>query len=120
MFMTADALSTQTDSLPETSPVSVADVVPSASRSRERALTRQVVVRRLLDVDATGKLSSVHARIAAETAGVSVRTVWNWLAIARRSGRVEPVPRRGAFTVTDEFWARLSEWVGTWLRCTGS
>ncbi|MFF0294504.1 AAA family ATPase [Kitasatospora sp. NPDC004614] len=79
------------------------------SRAGERALKRRVVMRRLLAVDEAGTLSSVHVRIAAESAGVSVRTVWNWLAIARRSGRVEPVPRRGAFVVTDEFWARLSE-----------
>ncbi|MFJ2194089.1 ATP-binding protein, partial [Kitasatospora sp. NPDC087861] len=60
-------------------------------------------------MDETGQLSSVHARIAAESAGVSVRTVWRWLAEARKSGRVEEAPRRDAFTVTDELWARLSE-----------
>ncbi|MEE1826167.1 ATP-binding protein [Streptomyces sp. BE20] len=51
----------------------------------------------------------MHARIAAETAGVSVRTVWRWLAEARESGRVEAAPRRGGFTVTDKLWDRLSE-----------
>ncbi|MFE7524611.1 hypothetical protein ACFU7Y_02695 [Kitasatospora sp. NPDC057542] len=95
----------------ETSLVSVADVEPLVSRSRERALTRQVVVQRLLAVDEAGKLSSVHARIAAESAGVSVRTVWRGLAIARKSGRVEEALRRGG-AVTDELWARLSELSG--------
>lgn len=70
---------------------------------------RRVVVRRLLAVDEAGTLSSVHARIAAESAGVSVRTVWRWLAAARESGLLEAVPRRGGFAVTDELWARLSE-----------
>ncbi|GGV41990.1 hypothetical protein GCM10010495_69540 [Kitasatospora herbaricolor] len=79
------------------------------SRSGERALTRQVVVRRLLAVDEAGQLSSVHARIAAETAGVSVRTVWRWLAEARETGRVETAPRRKGFMVSDELWDRLSE-----------
>ncbi|MER5351869.1 ATP-binding protein [Kitasatospora sp. NPDC002551] len=82
---------------------------PLVSRSGERALTRQVVVRRLLAVDEVGQLSSVHVRIAAETAGVSVRTVWRWLAEARETGRVEMAPRRKGFTVSDELWDRLSE-----------
>ncbi|MGC0318171.1 transposase [Kitasatospora acidiphila] len=60
---------------------------------------RRVVMGRLLVLDEAGILASVHVRIAAESAGVSVRTVWNWLAIARRSGRVEAVPRRGRFQV---------------------
>ncbi|MEV7189890.1 ATP-binding protein [Kitasatospora sp. NPDC093102] len=106
--MTADPAPAQPDTLPRVSAASAADVVPSASRSRERALVRQMVVRRLLALDETGTLASVHVRIAAETAGVSVRTVWNWLAIARQSGRLEAAPSRGGFTVTDELWARLS------------
>ncbi|MFE7395029.1 hypothetical protein [Streptomyces sp. NPDC057582] len=57
---------------------------------------RQVVVRRLLALDEAGMLESVHVRIAAETAGVSVRTAWRWLARARK-GQTEPVYRRGGF-----------------------
>ncbi|MFI1524867.1 AAA family ATPase [Kitasatospora cineracea] len=72
-------------------------------------MARQVVVRRLLAVDEMGQLSSVHARIAAESAGVSVRTVWRWLAEARASGRIEAAPRRKGFAVTDELWSRLAE-----------
>ncbi|RPE37197.1 AAA domain-containing protein, partial [Kitasatospora cineracea] len=60
-------------------------------------------------MDTAGKLGSVHVRIAAQSAGVSVRTIWNWLAIARRSGRMEPVTRRSTVMVTDELWSRLSE-----------
>ncbi|MEV6027784.1 ATP-binding protein [Streptomyces sp. NPDC052036] len=72
-------------------------------------MVRQVVVRRLLALDEAGRLEAVHARIAAESAGVSVRTVWRWLAVARESGCVVPVPRRGGFVFTDELWARLSD-----------
>ncbi|MFJ2191718.1 AAA family ATPase [Kitasatospora sp. NPDC087861] len=106
--MTADPVSMPSRRPQETSPDSVADGEPLVSRSGERALVRQVVVRRLLAVDETGALSSVHARIAAQTAGVSVRTVWRWLAEARESGRVEAAPRRRGFSVTDELWDRLS------------
>ncbi|MGA4844388.1 AAA family ATPase [Streptomyces sp. G45] len=81
----------------------------TASRSRERALSWQVVVRRLLVLDEAGKLETVHVRIAAQSAGVSARTVWRWLAAARESGRMEPVPRRPAFTFTDALWKRLSQ-----------
>lgn len=72
-------------------------------------MARRVVVRRLLALDEAGRLETVHARIAAESAGVSVRTVWRWLAVARESGRVEPVRRWGGFAFTDELWARLSD-----------
>ncbi|MEU6768122.1 ATP-binding protein [Streptomyces sp. NPDC046853] len=81
----------------------------TASRSGVRVLSRQAVVRRLLALDEAGKLESVHVRVAAGSAGVSRRTVWRWLAIARESGRVAPVPRRAAFTFTDVLWDRLSE-----------
>jgi hypothetical protein len=79
------------------------------SRSQVRRLAREVVVRRLLAVDEAGRLESVHVRIAAGAAGVSVRTVWAWLAVARESGRVEPVPRRPGFVFSDLLWARLSD-----------
>ncbi|MGW6898991.1 AAA family ATPase [Streptomyces sp. NPDC054919] len=69
-----------------------------------------MVVRRLLALDESGKLSSVHVRIAADTAGVCVRTVWRWLAMARASGCVEATPsRRGGFAFTNELWAQLSD-----------
>ncbi|MFC7310809.1 AAA family ATPase [Streptomyces monticola] len=68
-----------------------------------------MVVRRLLALDEAGKLETVHVRIAAQSAGVSLRTVWRWLALARESGRMDPVPRRSAFTFPDALWTRLSE-----------
>ncbi|MFJ2191707.1 AAA family ATPase [Kitasatospora sp. NPDC087861] len=106
--MTADPLPMPSDPVLRTAPAPGTGKGALVSRSGERALMRRVVVRRLLDVDATGQLSSVHARIAAESAGVSVRTVWRWLAEARESGRLETVPRRGGFVVTEELWVRLS------------
>ncbi|MEV5205709.1 ATP-binding protein [Streptomyces sp. NPDC053720] len=69
---------------------------------------RSVVVRRLLALDGTGTLESVHVRIAAETAGVSVRTAWRWLERARK-GKTEPAYRRGGFLLDDTLWARLEE-----------
>ncbi|WP_189220852.1 MULTISPECIES: ATP-binding protein [Streptomyces] len=59
-------------------------------------------------MDEAGSLESVHVRIAAEAAGVSVRTAWRWLARAR-AGEGEPVGRRGGFTFNDALWARLQE-----------
>ncbi|MEV5508240.1 hypothetical protein [Streptomyces orinoci] len=51
-------------------------------------MTRSVVVRRLLALDEAGTLQTVHVRIAAQMAGVNVRTMWRWLAVAKESGRV--------------------------------
>lgn len=82
----------------------------AASRAQERALSRQVVTRRLLALDEAGSLQTVHVRIAAQSAGVHVRTVWRWLAVAKETGRIEPAARRrGAFALTDVLWARLGE-----------
>lgn len=72
-------------------------------------MVRQAVVRRLLVLREAGTLETVHVRIAADTAGVHLRTVWNWLARAQDTGRVEGSRRRAAYTVTDEAWARLSD-----------
>lgn len=56
-------------------------------------LARGVVVRRLLAVDqGPGSVSSLHVRVMAVAAGVTVRTVWKWLA-EPREGRLEPVVR---------------------------
>ncbi|MEV8320869.1 ATP-binding protein [Streptomyces sp. NPDC059900] len=70
---------------------------------------REVVVRRLLAVGQAGGVTRVHVRIAAEAAGVSERTVWRWLEVARESGRVDPMPRRSGFTLDDVLWARLAD-----------
>ncbi|MFI8106832.1 AAA family ATPase [Streptomyces sp. NPDC086023] len=72
-------------------------------------LARGVVVRRLLAVDqGPGAVSSLHVRVMAEAAGVTVRTVWRWLSEARE-GRLEPVPRQDGFTLDDEQWSTLTE-----------
>ncbi|WP_406300441.1 hypothetical protein OG948_35280 (plasmid) [Embleya sp. NBC_00888] len=44
--------------------------------SQDRALTRRLVVGRLLALDEARTLETVHARITAATAGVSLRTIW--------------------------------------------
>ncbi|MGW1090945.1 Mu transposase C-terminal domain-containing protein [Streptomyces sp. NPDC002596] len=66
---------------------------------------------RLLVLDATGALTTSHVRLVADGAGVSLRTVWRWLAAARAEGRVDALPR-GCFTVTAEVHARLVLWCG--------
>ncbi|WBO69545.1 ATP-binding protein [Streptomyces camelliae] len=106
--MTAE-LSSSPLSLPVASLSVGAERPMVASRGRDRVLVRQVVVRRLLALDETGTLQTVHVRIAAQSAGVNVRTVWRWLAVAKESGRLEPVARRGAFMLTDVLRARLGE-----------
>ncbi|GCD40383.1 hypothetical protein GKJPGBOP_00032 [Streptomyces paromomycinus] len=65
---------------------------------------------RLLALDGRGELTTDHVRLAASSAGVSVRTVWRWLDAARH-GRMGPVPRE-RFRITDELHARLAAWCG--------
>ncbi|MFE2094092.1 hypothetical protein [Streptomyces sp. NPDC059460] len=74
-------------------------------------LARRQAVDRLLALDATGALTTSHVRLVADGAGVSLRTVWRWLAAARAEGRVDALPR-GRFTVTAEVHARLVLWCG--------
>ncbi|WP_438483552.1 hypothetical protein [Streptomyces sp. S186] len=51
-------------------PLSVgAERLVVVSRARDRALTRSMVVRRLLALEEAGTLQTVHVRIAASTAG---------------------------------------------------
>ncbi|GGW24844.1 ATP-binding protein [Streptomyces alanosinicus] len=71
------------------------------------ALARGVVVRRLLAVaEASGSVSALHVRVAAEAAGVSPRTVWHWLAAAR-AGRLERI-LKSSFSLSDVWWTRLA------------
>ncbi|MCC0100717.1 ATP-binding protein [Streptomyces flavotricini] len=71
-------------------------------------LARGVVVRRLLAVDqGPGSVSSLHVRVMAEAAGVTVRTVWRWLSEARE-GRLGPAGRQDRFTLGDGLWAGLA------------
>ena len=71
-------------------------------------LPRALVVRRLLERSRAGELTSEHVRVVAEVSGVSVRTVWRWLAVARETGQVEPGVRQG-YAVSDEVWELLGE-----------
>lgn len=80
-----------------------------ASPSQDRALTRRLVVGRLLVLDEAGSLETAHVRIAAATAGVSLRTIWRWPAAARQPEPPEPASGRVAFTLTDQLWSRLSD-----------
>ncbi|MFJ8313121.1 MULTISPECIES: Mu transposase C-terminal domain-containing protein [unclassified Streptomyces] len=66
---------------------------------------------RLLALDAKGELTTAHAQLVASAMGVSLRTVWNWVAVARREGRLLPhCPSR--VSVTPDFRARLTVWGG--------
>ncbi|MET7305190.1 ATP-binding protein [Embleya sp. NPDC005575] len=60
-------------------------------------------------MDEAGTLETVHVRIAAATSGVSLRTVWRWLAAARQPEPPEPSLGRVAFMLTDRLWSRLSD-----------
>ncbi|GAA0906641.1 hypothetical protein GCM10009574_099070 [Streptomyces asiaticus] len=71
-------------------------------------LPRALVVRRLLERQQAGELSTRHVRAVAETVGVSERTVWRWLEQAKASGRVEEPVRQG-YAVSDEVWELLGE-----------
>lgn len=71
-------------------------------------LPRALVVRRLLERSRAGELTSEHVRVVAEVSGVSVRTVWRWLAVARETGQVEPGCRQG-YAVSDAVWELLGE-----------
>ncbi|GGJ67678.1 hypothetical protein GCM10010121_092990 [Streptomyces brasiliensis] len=42
-------------------------------------VSRPVLVARLLELDATGALTTAHVRAGAQVGGVTVRTVWRWL-----------------------------------------
>ncbi|MGW2322857.1 helix-turn-helix domain-containing protein [Streptomyces sp. NPDC001680] len=46
-------------------------------------------MRRLLERQQAGELSTRHVRAVAETVGVSERTVWRWLEQAKSTGRME-------------------------------
>ncbi len=66
------------------------------------------MVRRLLERQQAGELSTRHVRAVAETVGVSERTVWRWLEQAKATGRAETPVRQG-YAVSDEVWELLGE-----------
>ncbi|WP_405764304.1 hypothetical protein [Streptomyces sp. NBC_01538] len=65
-------------------------------------------MRRLLERQQAGELSTRHVRAVAEVVGASERTVWRWLEQAKATGRVEAPAGRG-YAVSDEVWALLGE-----------
>lgn len=66
---------------------------------------------RLLALDARGELTTGHARLVASALGVSLRTVWNWVAVARREGCLSPCGR-SRVKVTADLRSRLAVWGG--------
>ena len=74
------------------------------------------MVRRLLERQQAGELSTRHVRAVAEVVGASERTVWRWLEQAKATGRVETPVRQG-YAVSDEVWALLGEAGG---QCLGA
>ncbi|WP_443072883.1 helix-turn-helix domain-containing protein [Streptomyces sp. S465] len=75
---------------------------------RGAVLPRGLVVRRLLERQQAGELTTRHVRAVAETVGVSERTVWRWREQAKTTGQVEAPVRQG-YAVSDEVWGLLGE-----------
>ncbi|MFI5987294.1 hypothetical protein ACIBEA_41295 [Streptomyces sp. NPDC051555] len=74
-------------------------------------MARRQAVSRLLVLEARGELRTEHARLMASGAGVSLRTVWRWLAAAREESRTGARAQE-RFTITPEVHARLARWCG--------
>ncbi|WP_413777868.1 transposase [Streptomyces sp. AM8-1-1] len=75
------------------------------------ACKREGAVARLVALDGRGELTTAHARLVAGALGVSLRTVWNWVAVARREGRLSAcTPDRAR--VSPQVRARLAVWGG--------
>ncbi|MFE4873908.1 Mu transposase C-terminal domain-containing protein [Streptomyces sp. NPDC056682] len=66
---------------------------------------------RLLDLDGRGELTAAHVRLVAQALGKSERTVWRWLAAARRDGRLARM-ETSHFTVTADIRRLLAFWGG--------
>jgi putative transposase len=67
---------------------------------------RAAAMPRLLDLDSRGELSAAHVRLVAKALGKSERTVWRWLAAARKDHRLARV-EAPHLTVTTEVRRRL-------------
>ncbi|MEU8943680.1 Mu transposase C-terminal domain-containing protein [Streptomyces goshikiensis] len=66
---------------------------------------------RLMELDSRGELTTAHVRLVASALGVSLRTVWSWVAVARREGRLSArTPTR--VSVSADVRARLAVWGG--------
>ncbi|MEU5119158.1 ATP-binding protein [Streptomyces asoensis] len=67
-----------------------------------------MLVARLLELDASGALTSAHVRAGAQVGGVNVRTVWRWLDAARTEGRMEHRPR-ARLELSEQVWEALAQ-----------
>lgn len=76
-----------------------------------RAVGRETAMGRLMALDGRGELTTAHVRAVAQGLGVSLRTVWNWLAVARAEGRLTSVTRPRVL-VTGDLRERLAVWGG--------
>ncbi|MFD5416415.1 ISNCY family transposase, partial [Streptomyces nojiriensis] len=74
-------------------------------------LGREAAVPRLIALDQRNQLLTVHVKLAAQALGRSERTVWRWLAKARRTGR-HTAQGRKRFTITAEIRQLLMLWGG--------
>jgi putative transposase len=90
----------------------VSDRVPGGEDMPRRwpAGGREGAVARLMALDSRGELATEHARAVAGSLGVSLRTVWNWVAVARREDCPHGLPSRAG--VTPDMRVRLAVWGG--------
>ncbi|MFF2789806.1 Mu transposase C-terminal domain-containing protein [Streptomyces sp. NPDC058049] len=65
----------------------------------------------LLRLRAAGELTTAHVRLVAQSVGVSVRTVWRWLAQAEGTGSPEK-PERSRLRITEEIIDVLADYQG--------
>ncbi|TDU01645.1 putative transposase [Streptomyces sp. 846.5] len=79
--------------------------------SASGVVSRVGAVSRLMALDGRGELTSAHVRLVAAASGVSERTVWNWLAAARREGRLT-ARVRSTVVVTARIRGLLALWGG--------
>ncbi|MEU4472384.1 Mu transposase C-terminal domain-containing protein [Micromonospora sp. NPDC023888] len=68
-------------------------------------------MRRLVDLDRAGRLTSAHVKLAASSVGVVERTVWRWLRLARATDQLGATARP-RFVVDDQLRRRLAYWRG--------
>lgn len=89
----------------------------SASEAAEAGLgwhrdeLRPAVVRQLLGLREAGELKTAYVKLVADSVGVSVRTVWRWLACAEQTGMVER-PERRRLRITEEIIDVLADYQG--------
>ncbi|WP_345981139.1 Mu transposase C-terminal domain-containing protein [Streptomyces sp. DSS69] len=78
---------------------------------RHRDELRPAAARQMLRLRESGELSTAHMRLIAESADVSLRQAWRWLAEAEETGTVEK-PERRRFRITEEIIDVLADYQG--------